>query len=288
MRLLAPLAFLFMGGCPESGGNQVVSVSFNALVNGETAACGEEVTVGVGNEIAELADARLFISNLQFRNEETGEWVDVSLSDNDWQTGSVALLDFEDGTGACADSGTAEMNGVVTGQIIEGEYDSFRYDVGVPFEDNHIDSASAPAPLNSPGMFWAWQGGYKFVRVDFAVDTVVRSRWNVHVGSAGCASDAPTTAPAEECALPNRATVRLDDMPLEGGRIELELSELVASADLGQNTEDSPPGCMTAPADGVDCSPAFSALGMSIDTGACVDNCSGQRLFDPIVPAAAE
>ncbi|MFT6818557.1 MAG: putative repeat protein (TIGR04052 family), partial [Myxococcota bacterium] len=182
----------------------------------------------------------------------------------------------------------AEMNGVVTGQIAGGLYDSFRYDVGVPFEDNHLDSASAPAPLNSPGMFWTWQGGYKFVRVDFAVDTVVRSRWNVHVGSGGCASAAPTTAPTEECALPNRATVRLDDIPLQGGRIEVELSELVATADLGKNTEESPPGCMSAPADGNDCSPTFAALGMSIDTGACVDNCNGQRLFDPIVPATAE
>ncbi len=288
MRLLAPLALLFMGGCPESGGNQVVSVSFNALVNGEVAACGEEVMVGVGNEVAELADARIFISTLQFRNAETGEWVDVDLSQNEWQTGGIALLDFEDGTAACADSGTAEMNRVVTGQIIEGEYDSFRYDVGVPFEDNHLDSASAPAPLNSPGMFWTWQGGYKFVRVDFAVDTVVRSRWNVHVGSGGCASDAPTTAPTEECVLPNRATVRLNDFPLEGGRIEVELSELVATADLGQNTEESPPGCMSAPADGADCLPTFSALGLSIDSGACVDNCDGQRLFDPIVAAAAE
>lgn len=288
MRLLAPLALVLLGGCPESGGNQVVSVSFIGLVNGVTAECGEEVMVGVGNEVAELADARLFISNLQFRNEETGEWVDVDLSQNDWQNGSTALLDFEDGTAACADSGTAEMNTVVTGQIVSGEYDSFRYDVGVPFEDNHLDSASAPAPLNAPGMFWTWQGGYKFVRVDFAVDTVVRSRWNVHVGSGGCASDAPTAAPTEECALPNRSTVRINNFALEGGRIDVHLDELVASADLGQNTEESPPGCMSAPADNEDCLTTFSALGMSIDTGVCVDNCEGQRLFSPIVSEVLE
>ena len=36
----------------------------------------------------------------------------------------------------------------------------------MPFASNHSNNALATAPLNTPGMFWTWQGGYKFTEQD--------------------------------------------------------------------------------------------------------------------------
>lgn len=273
---LAPL-FLFTG-CPE-GGTDTVNLTFGARVNGETAACGVEYNVGTGDELSELADARMFISNIEVRNEE-GMWIPITLVNNDWQTETVGLLDFEDGTGECADSGTAETNRVLAGTVESGDYDAVRYEVGVPFELNHIDSATAPAPLNSPGMFWTWQGGYKHIRVDWAVDGAFPSRWNGHLGSTGCVSDAPTVGPDAECSAPNRGRVTLTGLNPFLDRIEIDLEQLVASVDVDKNSDGTPPGCMSDPLETSDCAPLFGSLGISQQTGECVDNCSGQRLFD--------
>ncbi|MEM6930305.1 MAG: MbnP family copper-binding protein, partial [Myxococcota bacterium] len=146
-----------------------VDLAFAARVGGAPAACGVEATLGTSDTTGALADARLFLSTIQLRDADSGDWVDIELSESIWQQPGLALLDFEDGTGACADSGTSETNSTITGTVPDATYDAVRFDVGVPFESNHLDSAQAPAPLNAPGMFWAWQSGYKFVRVDWAV-----------------------------------------------------------------------------------------------------------------------
>lgn len=234
--------------------------------------------MGTSQATASLADARLFVSSVQLRD-ESGSWVDLALTESRWQQSTLALLDFEDGTGACADSGTTETNREVSGTIPDGVYDAVRFDVGVPFEQNHLDSATAPAPLNAPGMFWAWQSGYKFVRVDWAVEGGAIPRWNVHVGAGGCTSAAATVAPAEPCARPNLATVTLDGLDPLTDTIAVDLDALVASADVAANTTDSPPGCMSSPVEPDECTPVYASLGLDFATGDCVDDCANQSVF---------
>lgn len=227
---------------------------------------------------AVLADARLFISQIALMNEDA-KWVDLTLDpDTIWQTDNVALLDFENGSGSCSASGTAEMNDVVKGELPDGEYEGVRFTVGVPFELNHLNDATAPAPLNSPGMFWQWQDGYKFLRVDFL--PVGGDRWNVHLGSRACdnAENPNSVPPAGECGRSNRGWVELPNYSL-GTPIRMDLSQLVAGADLSCNVDMSPPGCMSAPAEGIDCSPVFGALGLDFERGDCVDSCQGQTVF---------
>ena len=65
-----------------------------------------------------------------------------------WQYENVALLDFEDKTGGCRDVGTVETNAQVVGTVPEGDYTGLTFDLGVPFELNHIDASTAPSPLN--------------------------------------------------------------------------------------------------------------------------------------------
>lgn len=255
-----------------------VELRFDATIGGVTAACDVEYAgLGSAGASAMLADARMFVSEIQLRTTD-GEWRTVELDqDTIWQTANVALLDFENDTGSCDGTGTEETNSLVTGQIAPGEYRGLRFTVGVPFELNHLDDATAPAPLNSPGMFWQWQDGYKFLKVDWMPTGA--NRWNVHLGSRACDNGGnPNTAPPTSCALPNRPVIELSEFT-PGDTVEFALDGLIGSADITQNLVDTPPGCMSAPAEASDCSPVWSALGLSFDTGTCANGCAAQNVF---------
>lgn len=278
-RLSVVAVFLFIAAGCGGDDSTDVELAFEANVAGSAVSCSTSYTnLGTSNASAQLADARLFVSGLQLRDQD-GNWVAVELDESPFQHQDVALLDFEDGTAACADSGTSEINKVVTGTVADGTYDAVRYDIGVPFALNHNNNATATAPLNVPGMFWTWQGGYKFVRVDWAVTGGVIPRWNVHIGSTMCASNAPTEAPTEACARGNLASVELTDFDPATDTLDIDLSALVASSDIALNSTDTPPGCMSSPGEPDDCTPVFAALGMNFGDGACAESCNGQTTF---------
>ncbi len=74
--------------------------------------------------------------------------------DGVWQHEDVALLDFENKAGACA-NGTVELNTSVRGTVPAGTRSSgLRFKLGVPFALNHANAATAPSPLNLTAMFW--------------------------------------------------------------------------------------------------------------------------------------
>lgn len=282
-RLIALIAAAAATACasgPDDSGTlgQSLTLDLTATLGGQPVSCSSEVAAGTGDTPVQLADARAYLSAIELRDGE-GRWVPLTLDETDWQHDGVALVDFEDGTGACADSGTADTNTAVSGSVPEGTYDAVRFDLGVPFALNHNDSATAPAPLNAPGMFWTWQGGYKFARVDFAVQSDPPSRWNVHLGSTGCVSDAPVIAPDEPCSRPNRPTIEVELDP-DADALQIDLLALVGGSDLSANTADTPPGCMSNPAEPDDCTPVFDALGLDFATGSCTTDCADQDVFD--------
>lgn len=256
---------------------QDVLLTFAATVNGTPAACGTTYEhLGTSHATAQLADARMFISEIQLQAD--GEWYDIALDDSIWQNQGVALLDFEDASAACADSGTTDMNNVVTGVVPGGDYDAVRFRLGLPFALNHVDATNAAPPFNVPGMFWVWQGGFKFLRVDWAVDGGELARWNVHIGSTACEAAAPTVAPENPCAQPNTDVLEF----AIGGTtdtINVDLAALIAGADININTEDTAPGCMSGATEPAECAPVFSAVGLDFDTGACDAECVGQSVF---------
>lgn len=281
--LFLPLALLPLacGGtdAPTTAATRDVRLTFAASVGGAPVACDRMYEgLGANGARAQLADARLFVSEVELRDPD-GVWVPLELTDSDWQQRGVALLDFEDGEGACADSGTPETNFEVRGVAPDRAYTGARFTVGVPFALNHNDNASAGAPFDVPGMFWNWRGGYKFVRVDWAVDGGAIARWNVHLGTTMCVSDSPATAPSEDCGRSNRARVVLDELDPDADAVQLDLAALVGAADLVTNVPDSPPGCMSNPMEGSDCAPVFSALGLDFTNGGCVDGCAAQAVF---------
>jgi uncharacterized repeat protein (TIGR04052 family) len=136
-------------------------------------ACGESYQ-GVGTEKSTVTptDFRFYVSNVALIDRE-GNAVPLKLKqDGKWQYQNTALLDFEDGTSAC-DNGTAEINTTVVGTIPQGDYQSLQFTLGVPQNLNHDDAAIAPSPLNLTSMWWNWQGGYKFLRVDLKTEDAI-------------------------------------------------------------------------------------------------------------------
>src|SRR5207249_2595803 len=84
-----------------------------------------------------------------------------------WQLDGVALLDFESGSGGCA-NGNPDMNMAIAGTVPAGHaWRGLRFAVGVPFDKNHSDLTEMPSPLDLTALAWSWNAGRKFTRIEF-------------------------------------------------------------------------------------------------------------------------
>ena len=173
-----------------------------------------------------------------------------------WQDDATALVAF-----------AGPENHTVTGRAAKDEYDAVEFLLGVPFERNHGNPLAAAPPLNVPSMFWTWQSGYKFLRVDLG------NEWSFHLGSTGCMSASAVRPPAKACRQPNLARIRLPVEAAYGGIVLVDLDALHGDVDTGEGN------CMEAFADRPGCRRLLARLGLDADTGACTEGCSGQRVF---------
>ena len=88
------------------------------------------------------------------------------------------------------------------------------------------------------------------------------------------------TPPSGPCPRPNLPRYSLPFDPFEQPVVVLDLEVLLGGTNLSSNAEASPPGCVADGADTADCAPAYTALGLSVGTGACADEtCSSQTAF---------
>lgn len=252
---------VLVSACAEEA-SRPVEVSFVAALGAEDAACGQVYeNVGVGGNSLALHDLRFYVHDVRLVDEGGAE-VPVALEqDGVFQDGDVALLDFEDGTAGCSETGTAEVNESVVGSVPEGRYVGLRFTLGVPFERNHENSAEAPSPLNLTTLFWNWQGGYKFMRVDGLVDGATPVVF--HLGSTACTAD--NDGIVTGCANENRAEVELMGFDPDADQVKVDLAALFEAVDLNVNAPDSPSGCMSSPSD-TDCAGYFAGLGLPFGT----------------------
>jgi uncharacterized repeat protein (TIGR04052 family) len=241
-------------GCGSSSG-QTVTIEFAAKVGAEDFVCGDTYdNLGAENDSVQLSDFRFFVQDVELKN-ASGDYVAVALAANPWQTGDVTLLDFEDG---CNDFGTPEMNIVVTGTVPAGTYDGLRFEMGVPFDLNHDNPATAAPPLNRTTMQWNWQGGYKFIRLDSG--TFSMTDWRMHLGSTGCDGD-PVAGGTTMCDNSNRVEVEFTSFDPAADTVVADFEALVEGAALSVNQPETPFGCMAGPTD-TDCAPMFDNLGL--------------------------
>lgn len=186
------------------------------------------------------------------------------------QADGIALVTWTDDCPQApdADAEAGETaNAVVTGRVASASYQAVEFELGVPFELNHANPLTAPPPLNTASMFWAWQTGYKFLRLDIGTD------WSFHLGSTGCVSES-AVRPPESCRQPNRATIRLPAAAAFDGVVAIDLDGLLAGLDIAVADN-----CVEAYAERQACRRLLTNLGIDADTGLCTDHCRHQTFF---------
>jgi len=269
---------------------QTVEIKFSAQVNSQPFSCGQSYKdIGTTKSTITPSDFRFFVSEVELLDAQ-GRATPVALTqDKTWQLENVALLDFENGTGPCR-NGTVPTNTSVRGTVPRGKYTGIRFTLGVPFNLNHVDPTTAPAPLSSTAMFWTWQGGYKFLKVDMASSgsTVghehgtgqggghgggAASGFSVHLGSTMCASPSKAAAPTA-CANPNRLTVSFAQFDPSSQMVLADIGAVLTGANVDVNAPGTSPGCMSFLKD-ADCPPVMAALGLPYESHAA----SPQRFF---------
>jgi uncharacterized repeat protein (TIGR04052 family) len=249
----------------------ILLLSYSAIT-GALVACSGQKDVDVAVRFAVdpahqsvIRDLRFYVHDLSLIDAE-GAVHTVKLSAAaPWQSERVALLDLA--------GSPADRNDAVRGTTAAGEkFNGVRLTLGVPFDLNHANPLTAAAPLNRGDLFWAWQTGYKFLRVDLAEQG---REWSFHLGSTGCSSASALRPPAAPCAQPNllRVVLRGFDPLAQPVRIDLaRLMDAMRAAEYRACTGDY--------AHDAACMAAYSLTGLSLDTGRCADDvCVDQQLF---------
>jgi uncharacterized repeat protein (TIGR04052 family) len=241
-----------------------------------TLGCDTPLKLGTSSRASRLQDLRFYVSEVALVTRD-GVEVPVALdADGVWQSDTVALLDFE---AACESSGTPETRSKVLGTVPPGDYTGVAFDLAVPFEENHLDSTTAPSPLNVTAMYWSWQAGFKFLRLDLGLDG--SGAFNFHLGSVGCESDSAVRPPDESCARPNHPRIVLSGFELGRSVVTLDIEALLAEVPLGEAEDPMMGSCHGADTQTDICTPAFARLGLDFATGNAKGVASAFELTSP-------
>lgn len=243
---------------------QAITIPFAGVVDGAPFACGERFDgVGTSGASVTAADFRLYVHNVVVVDED-GNDVVVTLDTDDFQARGVALLDFEDGTGAC-DTGSPLLHTSITGTI-PGDVDlagvgGVRFTLGVPNALNHLDAVNTDAPLNIPSLWWTWASGYKYITTELLVGADEDAAY-FHLGSTTCKG--PPEEAVYSCAYDNLIDVGL--VWNDGKTIDVDLGAIFASVDLeGELAQgDMMRGCMSLSGD-PECVGMFASVGMTYE-----------------------
>jgi uncharacterized repeat protein (TIGR04052 family) len=287
-----------------------VDLRFAAMFGDAPFQCGRSYD-GIGTTASRVTptDLRFYVTDVALVDAQGRETPVTLEQDGRWQSRNVAMLDFEDGSGPCA-GGTPDRRDRVVGTVPPGTYTGVRFTLGVPFDLNHGDPTTAPSPLNLTAMFWSWQGGYKFLKLDMNTRGLAAAMpsgghgssghgahrpaatghgasshgsgsggkhdatgYALHLGSTQCAAAGPTSKPTG-CANPNRVDVRLPGFDLRRDVVVADLRAVLAGSNVDVNTPNTSPGCMSFPND-PDCMGVMQRLGAPYGGVAS----TGQTLF---------
>lgn len=242
-----------------------LSIDFAAVVGRAPLECGRSFEgLGTSKSSITITDFRMYLSNVRLLNTAGAETPVELTQDGVWQHGKVALLDFENATGACS-NGTPDTRRVVQGTVPAGRYTGLRFDVGLPFDVNHRDPTLQPSPLNLTRMFWNWNAGYKFARIEMRT-TGQPKGWMLHLGSTNCRPrNGPTSVPTE-CGEENRPTITLAKFDAGSQIVEFDLAALLSDSDVDVNTPETAAGCMSAATD-PECGGLLRAFGLAVGAG---------------------
>ncbi|MFM2152376.1 MAG: hypothetical protein RL199_811 [Pseudomonadota bacterium] len=273
-------AGLLAAGCgtdPTVDPNQDVALPFEAVFGGRPFSCRESFTAGTKATTVRPLDFRFYVHDVALTT-TGGERVPVELtSDGVWQRDGVALVDLETGDGTCT-AGTPTTHPSVIGRAPRrSDYQGLSFKVGVPESMNHLDAARAPAPLNEPGLWWSWSGGYKFMRLDLSTPANPEGFY-FHLGATDCTG----TVGAFQCAKGNIASVDLASFVPGESRIRMDLAAFYAGLDVERTPDfqaDFVAGCMAFTGD-PECPAMMGQLGLPFGDTAVPE---GTRAFFEVV-----
>lgn len=268
------LGLLVLAAASCDAGDREVTLRFAPRVGETPFACGQEFSgVGSGAAIVAPLDFRMYVHGVALVR-ATGERVPLAVQDDaEWQHDGLVLLDFEDGSGACA-TGSPRTNFEVRGSVPpHDDYTGVEFMVGVPDELNHLDGATAPAPLNAQGLWWSWSGGYKYMRLDIQPQT--QPVFFYHLGATSCGGN---TQEGFDCTFANLAPIRLDDFDPDADEIVVDAAAILAGVDVERVPDgmtDTLPGCMAFAGD-PECPAMMAPLGLRFESD---DPAGAQSVF---------
>lgn len=246
-----------------------VIITFAAKVGDAAFRCGDTYpSVGTPPREMTPVDFRFYVHDVRVVD-DAGQETPLALTTGPWQVKDIALLDFENATGACADGDTV-TNAIVTGHLPSPRpVKGLKFRLGVPQSQNHGDLSSEPPPLDRSSLFWAWRSGHIFfaavgrtrVPVGTGPDTTPYNHYT-HLGSVGCMGDPAGGVPISSCAKPNRPEVVLADFDPTTKKVVVDFAAVKEGTDLTSK------GCH---ADGDHCAAAYGHLGIDWSTGGYTD-----------------
>lgn len=258
------LALLLLPAASCDSGDREITLRFAPTFGAEPFVCGQNFTdVGTGKATVTPLDFRMYVHDVALVR-ASGERVPLAIHDDaQWQHDGLTLLDFEDGTGACM-TGSPNTNLEVRGSVPpHDDYTGVEFIVGVPGAMNHLDGATAPAPLNAQGLWWSWAGGYKYMRLDVRPKT--QPEFFYHLGATSC--DGSVKA-GFTCAFANLAPIRLDNFDPDSDAITVDAAQILADVDVERIPDgktDRLPGCMAFPGD-PECPAMMAPLGLRFES----------------------
>ncbi len=244
-----------------------VTIDFKAMVGDQAFDCAQTAGYAVGTGAIPWVpkDFRFYVSNVRLVT-AAGAEAPVTLDESYWQNYGTALLDFENGAGLC-NVGTLETNTAVHGTAPAGSYVGLRFDVGVPVATNHLNVQSAMPPLSIAAMYWSWTGGYKFVKVEGAIQRAALPAapfvFNFHLGSTGCALGTPGDYTTTVCTKLNTPAIDLAAFNPATQAVAFDAAALFASTNFDPADGGGSPGCMSGETD-PECFPTFPKLGLAV------------------------
>ena len=247
------------GGDDDSAERRAV-VEFHAQVNGRDFTCGATYSnVGVGHPgTYQITDWRFYVHDVELVKADGSRRALELDQDGVWQYQKVALLDLRRDCGG----GALPTNAVVAGTVANDPYTGICFKVGIPYELNHVNDATAPSPLNSSGMLWNWRGGRKFIRIDGVGDPAnLKQAFHIHLGSTECPGSNPNAPPTAACGYPNIAEFCLDNFDVDQDHLVMDIGKALEASNVAVDTPNTAPGCMSGNSD-PECIPIMPRLNL--------------------------
>jgi uncharacterized repeat protein (TIGR04052 family) len=201
--LALSVCIFFLSSCDNSENSAEKNniLYFQPSFNDKALTCNRSISLS--GKAWHYNQLQFFISEIELKHHQ-GKWKKSSLLISPYQTDKIALLGEYCNNNKVKNKGNWLLEFDANTALTNTTH--IRFTLGLPFAINHLNPLTQESPLNIPAMFWGWQKGHKFLRVEMASNN---DNWLFHLGSVGCSAASPLRAPKQECRYPNRYTFEL-------------------------------------------------------------------------------